>query len=269
MLARIFALLCAVASFAASAQDDSRALMERGVQAYEDAQELTDQAARSAAFAAAARLFTQAAELQAGNADLYANAGTAALQAERLGPAVLAFRRALAVNPDHARARRNLIHARSLLPKWVPTRNDASVLDSFFFWHRTLSSHERAGAAAMSFLLAAVLLAIAIVTQSRVLRGIAILPALVWIGLVISLAVELSADKSSAGVIVADETQARASDSGNAPARFSQLLPGGTEVEIVERRARWTQIRLNNGRDGWVDSNSVVPVHAQQRQTNQ
>ena len=101
----------------------------------------------------------QAAQEGGANADLYANAGTAALQAERLGPAVLAFRRALALDPDHTTSQRNLAHARTLLPAWVPKVGSDSVFDTFFFWHRSLSTFERSAAAAVCFLLAALAIA--------------------------------------------------------------------------------------------------------------
>ena len=90
------------------------------------------------------------------SADLYANWGTSALQAEHLGVAVLAFRQALRLDPDHARALQNLNHARTLLPSWVPHPSHAGLWDSFFFWHRSLSVVEREVIAALAFLLACV-----------------------------------------------------------------------------------------------------------------
>jgi len=254
-------LLIALAASCARADDAGKdQLIEQGLAAYAEAQSLGERNARLAAFARAAQLFTQAAAQGNANADLYANAGTAALQAEQLGPAILAFRRALAVDPDHERAQRNLVHARTLLPAWVPRPGGESLLDTFFFWHRSLSAAERSAASALCFLLAALALAAAIRWPGRLARGLAIVLGTVWLGLVASLAVEAHSGPRRDAVMTADETPARASDSANAPARFPDPLPGGTEVEVIELRDRWARIRLANDRDAWVSRQSFELV---------
>ena len=91
----------------------ANAATDRALAAYQTAQEQTEPRSRAAAFERAALLFAQAAKVQGGNPELHANAGTAALQAERTGLAVLELRRALASNPRHARALTNLRHARN------------------------------------------------------------------------------------------------------------------------------------------------------------
>ena len=60
--------------------------------------------------------------------------------------------------------------------------------------------------------------------------------------------------------MMAEETLARASDSSNAPARFTEPLPGGTEVEVIEIRDRWVRIRLANDREAWVSRGSLTMV---------
>ena len=67
---------------------------------------------------------------------------------------------------------------------------------------------------------------------------------------------------ASEGVVVAREVLARAADSVNAPARFGEPLPGGTEVKILEDRGGWLQIGLHNGRNAWVSSSSVERIRA-------
>ena len=258
------ALLCLILSLAtgpALADGDGKSsLIDRGLEAYHEAQSLTERDARIAAFARAEQLFSQAARGGDANADLYANAGTAALQAERLGPAVLAFRRALAVDPDHARSRRNLAHARNLLPAWVPKFGGESVLDTFFFWHRSLSNAERAGAGAVCFLLASLAFAVAIRWPGRLARGLGVVIATAWVGLVASVVVEARSGPRDHAVITVEETFARASDSANAPARFPDPLPGGTEVVVTETRDRWSRIRLSNDREAWVNSGGLELV---------
>ncbi len=230
------------------------------IAAYEQAQAATERGERLAGFKRAARLFGSAIDNGAANADLYANLGTASLQAERLGEAVLAFRRALLLDPDHSRALHNLAHARSLLPVWVPRPEATGLLESFFFWQNALSHDERLALAGLFFLVLACTVGWAIRSGSVLAGNVALLPGLVWVALVVSLAVDTSPARSASAVLVAEETVARAADSGNAPTRFSQPLPGGTEVEILEGRQRWVRIKLSGGGDAWVARSSVARV---------
>ncbi len=233
--------------------------LEQAVAAYQSAQELTDRNQRLAAFSRAERLARAAAEQGRAAADLWANVGTAALQAEHLGPAIAAYRRALRLDPDHRRSRQNIEHARSLLPPWVPRPESESLLDSFFAWHRAMAASERAGAASIAFALAAVLLGAGIARRSAMLRILSLIPAVAWALLLTSLVVG-DADGSSDAVVVGDDTVARAADSRNAPARFAEALPSGTEVRIAEKRGEWTRIVLSDGRDAWVSSSSLEQI---------
>lgn len=234
-----------------------RERVAQAVTAYAHAQDLSDRQARLAGFQRAERLFQGLLEAVPETADLHANLGTAALQAEHLGSAVLAFRRALRLDPDHARALQNLRHARTLLPPWVPRPRQAGVFDDFFFWHQAFSLSERRSAAAISFLLAALGIAATIRWRSALARNVTVLPLLVWVGMVVSLWIQGESSMDRQGVIIARETIARASDSHNAPTRFAQPLPGGAEVEILERRHPWTKIGLANGRNAWIRDSAL------------
>jgi tetratricopeptide (TPR) repeat protein len=225
--------------------------------AYAQAQEASRREERLAGFLQAQRLFEHAAAQGVRSAELYTNLGNAALQAERLGPAILAYQRALALEPNHGRARQNLRHARTLLPAWVPRPEPAGTLESFFFWRDLLNPAEQAAIAAFAFLLAAVLLAVAIRWRSPLARNLASMPLLAWLGLLASAAIEAHTGETAQAVLVADETIARAADSSNSPARFAEPLPSGTEVQILESRERWVHIVLANGRDAWVARGAV------------
>lgn len=261
-LGRVLAVVALLAAGAAAPAPPppAEALVRQAIEAYDAGQSLADPAARTAAFERAGRLFDEAAARGLASADVYANAGTAALRAERLGDAILAFRRALALDPDNARARRNLDHARGLLPAWVPRPESSGVLDTFFFWHRSLSARERRAAAAVCFLLAALAGAVSIRWPGPLARGLAVIPLIAWLGLVASLAIDARSGRGSEAVVVADETVARASDSPNAPARFAEPLPGGTEVEVAETRERWARVRLASGLEAWVARAAIAPV---------
>ncbi|MGE3166972.1 MAG: tetratricopeptide repeat protein [Planctomycetota bacterium] len=226
---------------------------------YRSALETEDRDARLAGFRRATRSFRELARAGIANPDLYTNLGNAALQSEDLATAILAYRAALQLDPDHVRAQQNLDHTRSLLPTWVPKPSATSLLDTFFFWHRGLSRSERSLWAALCFALAGCLLAGAIRWRSPGLRNLACLPAVVWVALVTSLALETRGAEDAA-VITVDEVVARAADSARAQSRFAQPLPGGTEVVIQETRGPWLRVQLADGRDGWVTAQSATRI---------
>jgi tetratricopeptide (TPR) repeat protein len=262
MLAACFAVVAVDPTTSGAATSDSGApaakgsTLEQALAAYREAQATNAVAERPAAFARAERLFAAAAE-DGASADLWTNVGTAALQAQHLGTAILAYRRALALDPDHRHAQQNLVHARSLLPAWVPRPEGGGFLDGLLAWQHAMSAAERRGAAALAFLAGAAMLGAALAGGSAALRVLAVVPMIVWALLLVSGAADAGA---KAGVIAQAETLARAADSRNAPARFAEALPAGTEVTIAEVRADWTRIVLADGRDAWVNTASVDPV---------
>lgn len=239
---------------------DEPAQLREALDAYAAALDTPERDERLALFRRAEGLFAHLAESGRGTADLHANLANAALQSERLGVAVLHFRRALVQSPDHARAHQNLAYARSLLPGWVPRPEPAGLLDTFFFWHRTLSRSQRGLAAGLAFALGCALLGLSWRLDSSTPRNLAWIPAAVWLAMLGSLALEPSDPERDDAVITAEQVVARAADSALAPPLLPSALPAGTEVRIVESRAPWLRIRLSNGRDVWVPASSVTRV---------
>lgn len=252
-------LLCLPAGMG-HAQGDLEGLARQAVDAYSLALHTEERELRLAGFRRAELLFAKLLERGIQNADLYTNAGNAALQAEHLGAAVLAYRRALRLDPDHPRARQNLAHVRSLLPPWVPRPERGGLLDTFFFWHRTLSRAERMLAAALLFGVGGMFLAVSIRWRQPLLRNLAVLAGLGWLGLQGSLLIEARSGEELEAVVTAEEAVARAADSVLAPSPFGAPLPGGTELRILEQRAPWVRVRLANGSDAWLNRSSVTPV---------
>jgi hypothetical protein len=240
---------------------DPKVTLESAVREYQEALNTTRADLRLERFKRAQRLFAQVIEgRKIENADLYVNFSNAALQARDIGNAILAYKWALAVQPGHKRARQNLDHARELLPDWVPRPKGQTLFDTFFFWQGTFSRSARSLAAALSFALAGILIALAVRWRWPWARNSAVLPILIWLGL--GVLPFWSSDDSGDAVVTASEVTAQSADSGGAPARFSEPLPGGTEVQILERRNPWAHIRLADGRTGWVRTSALTPVGA-------
>lgn len=231
---------------------------------YESALNKTDRDARLEQFHRAELLFgqliygdTDPSIPDVVNAKLYVNMGNAALQAERLGPAILAFRYALKIDPAHRQARQNLSHTRSLLPPWASRSEGPNVLDTFLAWRRRFSKPERAILAVVCFFLSAVFISAFIRWQRPLFRNLALFPLAAWLVLMLTDIIGRTNNTSSAAVVIVPNTTARAADSPHAPMRFQHPLPSGVEVDILEDRDQWVHVRLSDGRDAWVVSSSL------------
>jgi tetratricopeptide (TPR) repeat protein len=252
-------LFVTLISPAASAADAAE-FIEPAISAYHEAMESRQRDERLERFRRAERLFAAAIEKSGGSGELLANLGNASLQAERLGPAVLSYRRALIMDPSLERARQNLLHARGLLPDWVPSPPEAGVLDSFFLWHTQVSHSNKLDLAALAFTIAMLSLAASLafgLVSARTLAGLA---SAIWLALLASIVFDPSRAAGNEGVVVARDVLARAADSINAPSRFGDPLPSGTELRILEDRGGWLQIELYNGRNAWVVASAVERV---------
>ena len=255
--------LAALLTLARAADAQARSLDETfalGVEAYTQGLNTEHRDPRLEQFRRAQRLFESLAEQGVRTPDLFTNLGNAALQAEDLGAAVLAYRRALALDADAARALQNLEHARSLLPAWVPRPEPAGMFDSLFAWHRTIPALLRERIAAACFAVMALLVAASIRFGQSGLRNAAILPGLAWLAVIGAGALDRGGESGEGAVVTSAEAVARVADSPLAPSAFPQPLPAGAEVRVLETRAPWLQVRLANGRDAWVKASSLTRV---------
>ncbi|MCH2126952.1 MAG: SH3 domain-containing protein [Pirellulaceae bacterium] len=244
-------------------------LLEQAIQEYRGAMETKERAERISRYHRAELLFARIITgdpsengVRRGirNADLFVNLGNAALGAERLGPAIWAYRNALLLDPDHHRATQNLDHARTIMPAWVPQPDNTGMLDTFLSWMKRMSAQELQLIAGISFLLTMALLASSIRWRRTAFRHLAMVPGIAWLLLVGMLTYEHFRKVSPEAVVIDFEVTARSADSPNAPARLTQPLPGGTEVKVIEDRNDWLRVRLYDGRDAWLPAASVQQI---------
>ena len=249
-LAHVFAILLFVVPQPALA-DDSQAEAERlfalGVQLYADG----DTAGAAAAFEGAGATGWS-------SGMLHYNLGTAHLDLEQFGPAILYFERARRLMPgneaithnlriareragvtDEAASALGLLGSRLLRmggpPLW-PALGLALylcliVLIGFRFWARRDDAWSRRAVAALVPVTAAVL--------------------------VIALSAWASA-RTPAGIVLSEGTQLRASPSAEAASRAT--LQPGLRVRITEVRNGWQAVRLPGGVRGWLPSRAVERI---------
>lgn len=235
--------------------------LQQAVDTYAAAMEMPDRDQRLQEFARAEQLFRQViagSEKQPAieNAELYVNLGNAALQAERLGPAIAAYRRALALAPHHPQARQNLAFAREQLPDWARREDGIGLIDSLMFWRTFMSRDQTLLASAACFFVAAVLVACGLATRRTWPRTFALLPLLVWVVLLLSLWLTTDRDAKWNAVAIA-ESAVYAADSENAAPRLAKPLPSGTELSVIQQRDRWVEVLMPDGRTGWVLASTI------------
>jgi tetratricopeptide (TPR) repeat protein len=235
----------------------------QGIEEYTAALEIEDRNRRLAQFSRAEQLFQQAVEAQhrdngRPSTELLVNLGNAALQANHVGQAIVAFRRALLQAPSHPQAAQNLRYARSTLPDTFRVDESTQLIDTLFFWRSLYSRPQLLTISAICFLCGALLFAASIAWKNLILRNVALLPWLLWAALTFSLW-QQGAHHAEGGVITASNTILYSADSENSAPRLSDPLPDGTEVDVLEQRGRWTEVQVG-GRTGWVHTADFTPV---------
>jgi tetratricopeptide (TPR) repeat protein len=231
---------------AADALADGRA-------AYQKAMTITDASARKVAFEQAETLLAQP---HSDRPELLADWGNAALGAGDMGTAVLAYRRALAIDPSNARAQHNLAWLRGRVPDALRPTTTAGAADALLFFHDWPQSRQLL-VGGLAFAIVVLLLVPWRGSRRRGLAMLAILPGIVWIAMTTSAFTE---DRHADDAVVTDSVVLRAADSAGAPAALPQALPRGAEVSVIEQRSPWTKVRVASGTAGWVPDGAIQRV---------
>lgn len=238
---------------------DREARLQQALDSYAQALTESGRDERLAGFSRAEQGFASLTADGVVSAALWTNLGNAALQAQHPGLAVLAYHRALRLEPDATAARQNLAHLRARLPSWVP-RPDSSDGAQALRFYRQIGAETRSLVSAICFVSMSLCIVLAVRRREGAWRGLAFLTGLGWLIGVASLVYDGAVREDNLAVLIADEVLARSADSFLAPLALPDPLPAGVEVDLLEERAEWTRVRLANGRDVWVRSSSVDRV---------
>ena len=189
------------------------------------------------------------------SAALFYNLGNASFRTGDLGQAVLNYKRALALEPQHPEAAANLRLARDkaraleLRPAWWDTwigrgsPNQYSVAVAASFW-------------VALFAFAALLLAR---RRSTPLRLISLLSLAIFLFSLAALwAVENGKNGRALAVVTAKSIEARVATADNASSVL--MLPPGSEVKILSTRGDWIYAALPNDLRGWIPTSSAERV---------
>lgn len=248
--------------------DDIQRQIQQANAAYQMAFEIKEVGERVAAFRKAelafASILDQPADAERAvefDAELYVSWGNAAALSGQRGAAVLAFRRALQINPFHSRAQKNLEHVRAQLPAWTQSEAERKLgIHSLFFWKTWWEDSLIGSMAAITFAFAAVLLGISIRKRSMAWCYASLIPFLLWLILLVSTFIQPNDADANAVVFVAEESSAYTADSLNSEFALDSPIPAGTEAQVIQVNQQWSLVEFGDNKSGWVQNSSIRPV---------
>ncbi len=188
------------------------------------------------------------------SADLYYNLGNTAYKQKQLGYAVYFFRKALLLDPSHEDAQFNLELTRQHLVDRINYAPDfvAFALAKKWFFGLTRETLYWCALFTWSAFWAAVGFSArwSIPAWMRWASGI------VACAIICLLALRLTiGDSREQGIVVADATDAKSEPVEKASTLF--LLHAGTEVAIEGHEGEWSEIRLPDGKTGWLRNSAL------------
>lgn len=210
-------------------------------------------------YAAAAKVYSALIDESGPTVDLYFNLGTAELRAGRLGHAVLAFERALRLDPTDEDVAHNLAEARkSVIDQVVGAREEAPFIER-------LGERVPVNPVGHLFLASWVLGIGAWLARGVTERRRALFTSVGIVGLILALlsgallgAAAWRHERVAYAVAVAKTVPVREGPASDFKAAFE--IHEGLKVRVVRRESDFLRVRLGNGVEGWVAERDVPVI---------
>ena len=188
--------------------------------------------------------------------DLYYALGNAYFKADRLGPAILNYERALALDADQDDAQHNLKLARqTAAQRW---QDKLVGVEADPLWMRALAAFTPGGLTLLFLGLYATMFALVLVVYflPRGFLRVSVSVVLVFVILGTGGAGALLggrwwlANRADYGIVLPDEIAVK--DGPDASYQSSFTVHAGLRVRAVARDQDWIKVRLANGLEGWI-----------------
>ena len=212
-------------------------------------------------FDSAALCFEQIAADQPQNQELYYNLGNTYYKLNKVGKAVLNYERALRIEPGFNEANENLALAQGRISNRIP-----QVSDIFFIkWWESITMPQKSAMwsllAAFSFIL---IIVIAIIKRFRKTSTSSIplqLQGVLWFICICFLIPAFWSAKNSEShnkaVVMENDAPFMNVELKGKPLG---LIPEGTTVKIIGSKDSWLEVRLPDGRTGWIKQTQVEKI---------
>jgi hypothetical protein len=211
------------------------------------------------AYDSAAYYYEQVAALHSQEAEVYYNLGNTYYRLNQIGPAVLNYERALHIRPSYKEAEDNLALTQSRIVNRI-----APIQEIFFLnWWYNISAGHLAGTWAMISLMIFIV-AIGLLIAKK-FNKIPTLPVQVYLALgivwiiLLSFAIAASGNKADSGKAVVMETDVPMYTAPN-QSKAQNMVPEGTTVELLGKKSTWAEVKLPDGRTGWVERRSLAKI---------
>jgi tetratricopeptide (TPR) repeat protein len=199
----------------------------------------------------AAFYYEKIAALKPNNASVYFNLGNTYYRLNQVGLAVLNYERALKINPDHKEAQDNLYVTQNRINNRI-----INIPDIFFVrWWQSITAPVNSGkwaiCALILFLLLLVTLSLKIIRKKQLppqlIAGILI----VWcLSLILAfISANNKVQTTKAVVMQTDAPFMNMPQYGKA----QSLVPEGTVVNLKGEQKGWIEVKLPDGRTGWME----------------
>ena len=206
----------------------------------------------------AAYYFEKIAALKPHEAVVYYNLGNTYYKLNKIGKAVLNYERALKLDPNNTKVQDNLSLTQSRITNRIPASQDIF----FVRWWKAITPGNYAGTWAIISLLffLAIIAGLILKRLGKSAwagpRVVAILSSAWLITMILSFS---SANRRSTekAVVMENDTPLMTSIRAAKPAGY---LPEGTTVAIQNSERDWLEVRLSDGRTGWVQQSALTRI---------
>jgi tetratricopeptide (TPR) repeat protein len=191
------------------------------------------------------------------NGAVYYNLGNAWMRAGEYGRAIAAYRKAKPFRPRDPYLDANLRQALLLAPGRLPEAAQP-WWKPVFFWSGWISYPQKFGALLASFVVGALVAAIALLLRRNRLYWVSAVAVLAGAVLSVDAALSYSDVNHSRRGVVIHETTARKGIGRQWDPAFDQPLKDGAEFTILERNGEWVLAHFEGIGDGWLPQEFIV-----------
>lgn len=198
------------------------------------------------------------------SADIYYNLGNAYYRTDNIAQSILAYERALRLSPGDEDIRFNLQFVRSKTIDKITPENEIFFVTVYKAMVNFTSVDHWAVTAIVSLAVALLLLLLYLFGNKLILRkigffGAAILLVVFFLSNLFAWQQKKSFEDNSGAIVIAPTVSVKKIPADNSDDGF--VIHEGTKVYIIDRSMKnWRQIRLDDGREGWMRVGTIEEI---------